>query len=187
MDRYELVPIGENAGTALDRVLEAYGKSGVGLKECLDDDSSALSGQDMKYFGEEYFGRVPSYATFIKYLNKLPVDQKDNFWETVSEIESGRCVGEMKEVADGGSYERDDQVRFNMYGKLNGIYERKLDRIDRRRRDRGISEEKSVDLAARLISALSNKDLLRIKGQAEAIDAEYKEVADGPIKGGENE
>ena len=186
VDRYELVPVGETAGDALDRVIDAYGRSGVTLRECLDTDSAALSGGDMQYFGKEYYGKVPSYATFVKYLNRLPVDQKDNFWETIAEIESGRYVEGMAQVADGGSYERDDKVKFEMLGKLNGIYERKLDRIDKRRRDRGVAEERGVDLAARLISALSNSDLLKLKDRAEAIDAEYKNVEEASGDRGSN-
>ena len=177
--RYDLMPVGENAEEALGRVLDAYGRSGVGLAECLDTDSSALSASDMRYFGNEYYGRVPSYASFIRYLNRLPGELRDSFNESVAEIESGRAVGEMGEIARGGSYERQDKVRFDMLGKINGIYERRIDRIDKRRRDRGEGAERGVDMAARIISALSNADLLKVKGNVEAIDAEFKEVAGG--------
>lgn len=177
--RYDLMPVGEGAEEALGRVLDAYGRSGVGLSECLDTDSVALSAGDMRYFGAEYFGRVPSYASFVRYLNRLPEEVRDRFNESVAEIESGRAVGEMGGIARGGEYGREEQVKFGMLEKLNKVYERRIDRIDRRRRDRGEGAERGVDMAARIISALSNADLLKVKGNVEAIDAEYKEVASG--------
>jgi hypothetical protein len=177
--RQDLIPTAENYEEALGRVLDAYGRSGVGLSECLDTDSVALSAGDMRYFGAEYFGRVPSYASFIRYLNRLPEEARDRFNESVAEIESGRTVGEMGGIARGGEYGREEQVKFGMLDKLNRVYERRIDRIDKRRRDRGEGAERGIDMAARIISALSNADLLKVKGNVEAIDAEYKEVAGG--------
>lgn len=177
--RHELIPIGEGAEEALGRVLDVYGRSGVGLSECLDTDSVALSSGDMRYFGREYFGRVPSYASFIRYLNKLPEDVRDRFNESVAEIESGRALGEMGGIARGGGYGREEQVKFGMLERLSKVYERRIDRIDRRRRDRGDGAERGIDMAARIISALSDADLLNVKGRVEAINAEFKEVAGG--------
>jgi len=179
VDRRALIPVGEDAGQALERVLEAYSKSGVGLAECLDTDATALSASDMRYFDGEYFGRVPNYATFMRYVNGLPLEQRNGFKEIVAEIEAERSIKAMRGIAEASEGSALDARRFNMYRDLNKAAEKRLDRIDRQNAAKAVVEEKGADLAARIITALSNKDLLRIKGQVDAIDAEYKEVADG--------
>lgn len=182
MSRTDLVPVGENTEQALDLVMDAFSKSGVSLEQCLNGDAGALSAGDMLYFGKEYYGKVPSYGVFMRYLNKLDPEIKDNFMETVAEIESGRYIHGMDSIASGDS--KDDPTagrRFAWYDKLNRTYERRMDRIDRRRKDRGLDKEKGADLAVKIISALNNADLLKLKGKVEAIDAEFteKESADG--------
>ena len=175
--RYELVPIGEGAEGALERVFEAFGRSGVTLSECLDTDSAALCASDLQYFDKRYFGKVPTYAVFMRYLNKLPMAQRDEFMSTVAEIESGKARGGMSKIAGGSEIGLEQVRRFNMLKDLGNLAEKRIDRLDKRAAARAASAETSVDLAARLISALSNNDLLRIKGQVDTIDAEYKEVA----------
>lgn len=186
--RYSLVPVGEGYEKALDNVIDVVSKSGVTLKECLDTDSCALSASDMRYFGKEYFGCVPSYGIFMKYLGKLPIEAKDNFVELISEIESSRYVGEMDRIANMSGDELSEDPhqgrRFGWLQKLNTIHEKRLARIDSRRKNRGDAEARGVDLAAKLISALSDADLLKIKGKVEAIDAEYKEVENRVIADG---
>lgn len=178
--RNSLIPVGENYEKSLDNVIDVVSKSGVSLKECLDTDSCALSASDMRYFGKEFYGCVPSYGIFIKYLGRLPVDVKDNFMEIITEIESSRYVGEMDKIAymtgDELSEDPHQGRRFGWLQKLSAIQEKRLARIDSRRKNRGDAEARGVDLAAKLISALSDADLLKIKGKVEAIDAEYKEV-----------
>lgn len=178
--RNSLVPVGENYEKALDSVIDVVSKHGVSLKECLDTDSCALSASDMRYFGREFYGCVPSYGIFIKYLGRLPVDVKDNFMEIITEIESSRYVGEMDKIAymtgDELSEDPHQGRRFGWLQKLNAVHEKRLARIDSRRKNRGDAEARGVDLAAKLISALSDADLLKIKGKVEAIDAEYKEI-----------
>ena len=180
--KYELVPVGEDAKDALDKVLDVFSRSGVSLRECLNNDASALCASDMLYFPPKYYGKVPSYATFLMYLNKLPADIKDQFNETIAEVESGRYIGEMDEIAHDTDEEtaRFKSVKFDQLKKLSNIYEKRLERIDRRRKDRGDAEAKGVDMAARLISALSNADLVKLKNNAETIDAEIeaREVVD---------
>lgn len=176
--RFSLVPVEDGYEECLNRILDVVGKSGVSLRECLDTDCDALCESDMRYFGVEYYGRVPSYGVFIKYLNKLPVNVKDDFMETIAEVESGRYVSRMDDLAN-GDFEEDPFLvkRFNMYDKLNGVQERRLNRIDARRKARGEGESRGIDMAARLISALKDADLLKIKGDMEIIDSEFKEVA----------
>ena len=53
-DRKALIPVGEGAGEALERVLEVFSASGVGLAECLDTDSVALCASDLHYFPKDY-------------------------------------------------------------------------------------------------------------------------------------
>lgn len=179
--RTDLVPVGENSEQALDLVLDAFSKSGVSLEECLNGDAGALCAGDMLYFDKEYYGKVPSYGVFMRYLNKLDPEIKDNFMETVAEIEAGRYVHNMDRIATKDKLEGDDRSKFALMDKLNRTYERRMDRIDRRRKDRGVDREKGADLAVRIISALNNADLLKLKDKVEAIDAEFstKEIADG--------
>ena len=173
MARTDLVPVGETAEQALDAVMDAFSKSGVSLEDCLNSDAAALSASEMLYFGKEYYGKVPSYGVFMRYLNKLDPEIKDNFMETVAEIESGRYIKNMDGIAGKEYIQAEDSRRFAWYDKLNRTYERRMDRIDRRRKDRGLDREKGADLAVKIISALNNADLLKLKGKVEAIDAEY--------------
>ena len=181
-ERYDLVPYGEDAGAALDRVLDAFSKSGVSLAECLDTDSAALSATDLRYFDAKYFGKVPSYSVFMRYLNKQPMDVRDNFLSVVAETESARYAKTMDKLAKDSDGSLMDTRIFSMYEKLNKLNEKRIDimdkRIQARATDKGV--EQGVDMAARLIAALSNADLLKVKGQVDAIDAEYQamEVAE---------
>lgn len=171
-----LVPTKENYEEALERILDVYGKSGVSLSECLDTDSVALSAGDLKYFDKKWYGKVPSYSVFVRYLDKLPADVRDKFMGLVNEIESGRYSDEMAKVARGTFVGPDEVRRFGMYKELNKVAERRIDRIDKRIASRDTSAERGADLALRIISALSDKELLKIKGDAETIDAEYRAI-----------
>lgn len=185
LDRKALIPVGENAGDAIERVLDAFGRSGVSLAECLDTDAVALAASDMRYFGQEYFGRVPTYANFMRYINQLPLDKRNEFKELVAEMESELSVKSMRRIASKTDGSTADGRIFKMYETLGRVAERRLDRIERARGRQADAAVAGADMAARIISALSNADLLKIKGQAEAIDAEYKEVAlEGPNSNG---
>ena len=179
MGRTDLVPVGEASDEALDRVLDAFSRSGVSLEQCLNSDAAALSSSELMYFDKEYYGKVPTYGVFMRYLNKLDPEIKDNFMETVAEIESGRYVRGMDSIANGNGDNPFDGRKFAWLDKLNRTYERRLSRIDKRRKDRGDGREKGADLAVRIIGALSNADLLKLKGKVEAIDAEFTEDEDG--------
>lgn len=173
---YELVPYGDDIEGALERVLDAFGRSGVSLAECLDTDSVALSASDLKYFDAKYFGKVPSYAVFMRYLNKIPYNERDEFLGIVAEAESSLSSKEMSKLvreSDGGVT---DVRRFNMWRDLNRSAERRIDRIDRRVAHRAETEVRSGDMAARLIAALNNSDLIALKSKVDAIEAEYSEV-----------
>lgn len=181
IDRKALIPVGEASGEAIERVLDVFGKSGVSLAECLDTDSVALCASDMKYFPAEYFGRVPSYSIFMRYINQLPLEQRNEFKGLVAEVESELSAGEMAKIAKTSDGTLADSRRFKMFSDLNRVAEKRLDRIERARARHEGSAAAGVDLAARIISALSNADLLKIKGQVETIDAEFKAIerADG--------
>lgn len=175
-DRFALVPYGEKVDEPLERIIDTLSKSGVGLEAMLDADSTALSASDMKYFPKEYYGRVPSYGVFVKYLNKLPGDVRDNFNEVVAEIEAGRYTRRMEKLADNYDGDKFERSKFEMYNKLETLQERRLGRIDRRRKERGDGEARGIDLATRMIAALSSADLLKIKERVETIDAECQAV-----------
>ena len=175
-DRYALVPVKDSEQDALDRVLDAFGKSKVTLAECLDTDAMALSANDMQYFDKQYYGRVPTYAVFMRYLNKIPAAIWDSFLSTVAEVESSRTAKSMAELANSDSIGLEEVRRFNMLKSLNNRAEKQIDRFDRRAASRADTEVRTADMAARLISALSNADLLKIKGRVDAIDAEYQSI-----------
>lgn len=176
-DRRALIPVGEGIDEALERVLDVFSRSGVSLAECLDTDAVALCAGDMRYFPEEYFGRVPTYANFMRYVNQLPLDKRNGFKELVAEVDAGRSMQTMNKIASTSEGSLMDSRRFNMFKAINQAAEKRLDRIGRSQEKQGEAEARGVDMAARLITALSNADLLKIKGQVDAIDAEYKEVA----------
>lgn len=174
--RFDLVPYGDDVSGALDRVLDAFSKSGVSLAECLDTDAAALSASDLRYFDGKYYGKVPTYAVFMRYLNKLPAGDRDEFLTTVAEVESGRTAKGMADIANKGSIGLEEVRRFNMMKDLNKLAEKRIDRMDRRIASRADNGVKTVDMAARLIAALSDADLLKIKGRVDAIDAEYQAI-----------
>lgn len=182
-ERYDLVPYGDEPEEALSRVLDAFSKSGVSLAECLDTDSAALSASDLRYFDSKYFGKVPSYSVFMRFLNKQSLEVRDNFLSVVAETESARYAKTMDSIARGSDGSLMDSRRFSMYEKLNKMNERRIDRMDKRIASRATKNEgieQGVDMAARLITALSNADLLKIKQRVDTIDAEYQamEVAE---------
>ena len=182
-ERYDLVPYGDDPEEALGRVLDAFSKSGVSLAECLDTDSAALSASDLRYFDSKYFGKVPSYSVFMRFLNKQPLEVRDNFLSVVAETESARYAKTMDSIAKKSDGSLTDSRIFSMYEKLNKLNERRIDRMDKRIQSRATKNdgiEQGVDMAARLITALSNADLLKIKQRVDTIDAEYQamEVAE---------
>ena len=182
-ERYDLVPYGDEPEEALSRVLDAFSKSGVSLAECLDTDSAALSASDLRYFDSKYFGKVPSYSVFMRFLNKQPLEVRDNFLSVIAETESARYAKTMDSIAKKSNGSLMDSRRFSMYEKLNKLNERRIDRMDKRISSRATKNEgieQGVDMAARLITALSNADLLKIKQRVDTIDAEYQamEVAE---------
>jgi len=175
-DRYDLVPLSDSPSDALDRVLDAFGRSSVSLAECLDTDAVALSASDMRYFDQKYYGKVPTYAVFMRYLNKIPAAVRDSFLATVAEVESARSAQGMAKLASSDSIGLEQVRRFNMLKDLNKRAEKQIDRFDRRAAARADTEVRTGDMAARLISALSNADLLRIKQRVDTIDAEYQSI-----------
>lgn len=182
-ERYDLVPYGDDPEEALGRVLDTFSKSGVSLAECLDTDSAALSASDLRYFDSKYFGKVPSYSVFMRFLNKQPLEVRDNFLSVVAETESARYAKTMDSIAKKTDGSLMDTRRFNMMKDLNKMAERRIDRMDKRIQSRATKNEgieQGVDMAARLITALSNADLLKIKQRVDTIDAEYQamEVAE---------
>ena len=182
-ERYDLVPYGDDPEEALGRVLDAFSKSGVSLAECLDTDSAALSASDLRYFDSKYFGKVPSYSVFMRFLNKQPLEVRDNFLSVVAETESARYAKTMDSIAKKTDGSLTDSRIFSMYEKLNKLNERRIDRMDKRIASRATKNEgieQGVNMAARLITALSNADLLKIKQRVDTIDAEYQamEVAE---------
>ena len=169
-----LVPV-EGDTEGLDEILSVMSKSGSSLRTVLDSDSCALCRGDMRYFSEDWYGRVPTYSRFMGALSRLGGDAKDDFMERVAEIEGSRYEGEMERTAALSEYTAHDRTRFGFYKQLQTIQERRLNRIDARRKARGEGAKQGMDLAIRLISAMSNGELLRVKGDLEAIESEVGE------------
>ena len=170
MERKSLVPSGGNVEGILTVLEDAVYKHGLRVQKMLNSDALALSAGDMLYFDKAFFGRVPTYQTFMRMLRK-------NNPELVLELQEmeAAALGDKYENGMRGIYEMNTEdmdgtegKRFAWAEKLYKLQERKMDRISKQRNEEGV--EKGVDLAVRVIGALSNAQLLKAK---EVMEAEW--------------
>lgn len=170
MERKSLVPSGGNVEGILTVLEDAVYKHGLSVQKMLNSDATALSAGDMLYFDKCYYGRVPTYQTFMRMLRK-------NNPELVLELQEmeAAALGDKYENGMRGIYEMDTDAmdgtegkRFAWAEKLYKVQERKMDRIMKQRSEEDV--EKGVDLAVRVIGALSNAQLLKAK---EVMEAEW--------------
>lgn len=172
MERKSLVPSGGNVEGILTVLEDAVYKHGLSVQKMLNSDATALSAGDMLYFDKCYYGRVPTYQTFMRMLRKSNPD----LVLELQEMEAA-ALGDKYENGMRGIYEMDtddmdgtEGKRFAWAEKLYRVQERKLDRIAKRRGEDSV--DKGVDLAVKVISALSNAQLLKAK---EIVEAEWND------------
>lgn len=169
-----LVPTVETVDDIEGVLVDLIGKHQVDIKTMLDADSRAIEPQDMRYFGVEYWGRVPTYARFMYEVRKNVPEMANRLKYAEAEELGGKYERRMERIAEMPTDEMDgnEGKRFMWNEKLYKMQERKMDRIDKARSNDGV--ERCVDLTLKIISALSNEQLMAAKG---IIDAEYKEIS----------
>ena len=171
MKANSLVPSGNNSDLIVDTLIDVVSKNGVCIQEILNSDSKAFSAEDLKYLPACFWGRIPSYAVFMKKIRSECPDLELALKELEAEALGGAYEDGMRKIYETPTSEMDgtEGKRFAWGEKLYRIQERKLDRIAKRRGEEDV--EKGVDLAVRVISALSNAQLLKAK---EIMEAEWK-------------
>ena len=177
--RLEMSPLLPDKGSArrvVDELIDLMGKTGKSVQTMMTADCSALSADEMQYFGKELFGKVPTYARFIGMLQKADMGLAMELKEIEAEVLEGYYEGKMRNILETPSKDFDgyESKRFNWAEKLAKLQGRKLDRIDKRRGDDGM--EKGVDLTLKIIEALSNTQLEKVK---KVMDAEWSEIDGG--------
>lgn len=182
IERSPLVPSKENVGDVLDLLVDTLGKHKVSVKKMLDNDSLALEPDDMMYFDKVWWGKVPSYARFIRDLKRVAPEMELELKEIEAEVLGGEFEASLKSIyeKDYDEWDGSERQRFAWGEKLYKMQERKLDRIEKRRGNDGI--EKGVDITLKVIEALSNSQLERLKG---VMDAEWS-IVEGSSDGGAN-
>lgn len=174
--RLEISPLVPDKGSArkiVDELIDLMGRTGKSVQVMMAADCSALSADEMQYFGREYFGKVPSYARFMTALNRADAGLAMELKEVEAQLLGGYYEEKMRGILETPTEEFDgyEGKRFNWAEKLAKMQERKLDRIDRRRSNDGV--EKGVDLTLKIIESLSNAQLEKVK---KVMDAEWSEI-----------
>ena len=183
--RLEISPLVPEKGSArkiVDELVDLMGRTGKSVQVMMTADCSALSADEMQYFGREYFGKVPSYARFMAALNRADAGLAMELKEIEAQVLEGYYEGKMRDILETPTEEFDgyEGRRFNWAEKLAKLQGRKLDRIDKRRGDDNM--EKGVDLTLKIIEALSNTQLEKVK---KVMDAEWSVVgSEGDSKDG---
>lgn len=177
--RLEISPLLPDRGTArrvVDELIELMGRHGKSVQTMMSADCSALNADDMQYFGAEYFGKVPSYSRFISALRRADPAAELELREIEAQVLEGFYEGKMRDILETPTEEFDgyEGRRFNWAEKLAKLQGRKLDRIDKRRDGDGV--EKGVDLTLKIIEALSNSQLEKVK---KVMDAEWSYIDGG--------
>ena len=170
MSKNSLVPAGENIEGIVSVLEEAIHKHGVSIQKMLNSDATALDACDMTYFDKSFYGKVPTYQTFMRMLRKSNPDLVLEIQEMEAEALGDKYENGMRNIYEMQTDDMDgtERSRFGWAERLYRMQERKLDRIAKRRGEEDV--EKGVDLAVRVIGALSNAQLLKAK---EVMEAEW--------------
>jgi hypothetical protein len=179
IERSPLVPSKDNVNDVIDLLVDLMGKHKVSIKKMLDNDSLALSQDDMMYFDKVWWGKVPTYGRFIRDLKRIAPEFELELKEIEAEVLGRDFEEELRSIYEKSidDWDGSERQRFSWGEKLYKMQERRLDRIDKRRGNDGI--EKGVDITLKVIEALSNKQLETLKN---VMDAEWK-VVDGDDRG----
>ena len=170
----ELVTIDSPQG--IDSLIDLMGKHQRSIKEMLGADNAVMCREDMKYFGKEWFGRLPSYERFTRELRRNNPQELIELKRIEAEILGSRYEESLRDIYTKPASEMDgsESKRFNWGEKLYKIQERKIDRLDKQSERNGV--ERGVDLACKIIEAMSDAKLVKLK---KIMDAEWEEVQDG--------
>ena len=173
IDRGVFGQLSQNTDNFVDMLVDNISKYGVTVKDMLEADKNVLSASDMKYFSPEYYGKLPSYGLFCRCMKRDYEDQYYEICELEAEIMRRGVYDKMDEIAnkDADEWDGTESKRFGMFDKLHKANERVLDRIDKKRDNKGV--EQGVDLAVKIISALKNSELVKVVEDMNAIDAEF--------------
>ena len=170
-----LVPTASNMDAVMDMLIGMVSKYGVRISKMMNDDSVAFEVSDMRWFGKEWFGRIPSWTRFVSELKKISPDAENMLRYAEAEALGERYESEMVKVLekDTEDFDGSENKRFNWGEKLYKIQERKLARLDEKNKG-GVKE--GIDLAIKVIQSLSDAQLMRAK---KVLDAEWTEVGKG--------
>lgn len=170
----ELIAIDSPQG--IDALIDLMGKHQKGVKEMLKADSAVMCREDMRYFGKEWFGRLPSYERFERVMRRNNPQELIELKRIEAELLGGQYEESLHEIYNKPTEEMDgsESKRFAWGEKLYKMQERKLDRLDKQAEKNGV--ERGVDLACKIIEAMSDAKLVKLK---KIMDAEWEEVQDG--------
>jgi len=170
MRQNTLVPTAGNCEDILTILENAVYKHGKSIQKMLNADASVLSASDMSYFDQSYFGRVPTYQTFMRLLKKNNPSLALEVQEMEAAALGDKYEDGMRDIYEMNTEDMDgtENKRFCWAERLYKVQERKMDRLAKNH-----SEERGVDLAVKIISALSDAQLLKAK---EVIEAEYEDA-----------
>ena len=170
-----LLSVGLESPQGIDVLIDMMGKHQKSIKEMLRADSSVMCREDMRYFGKEWFGRLPSYERFERVMKKNNPQELIELKRIEAEVLGDRYEAGMHEIYTRPTEEMDgsEGKRFAWGEKLYKIQERKMDRLDKQAERNGV--ERGVDLACKIIEAMSDAKLVKLK---KIMDAEWEEVKD---------
>ena len=186
MDERVLKPISESFGRGMcllltegnvshvmDYLLECVYRHGKTIKEMLCEDSCALSERDMRYFDHRLCGKIPSYSLWRMFFNGLNADTREEIERQEQEVLQCRYEGAMRGIAEHAEGSTEETRVFGYWKKLHDISEKRIDRVERRsekRKGREMSEGlKGLEGAYKLLKALDDSQLLKLKGEVERI------------------
>ena len=173
IERSPLVPSKDNVNNVIDLLVDMMGKHQVSIKKMLDNDSLALSPDDMMYFEKVWWGKVPTYSRFIRDLKRTSPELEMELREVEADVLGRSYEEELRSIysKDKEDWDGTESKRFTWGEKLYKMQERKMERLSKQKGNDGI--EKGVDLTLKVIEALSNNQLEKLKNM---VDAEWSEV-----------
>lgn len=92
-----LTPVGGSERRVISYACELISEHSCSLSEMLAHDRLCLSSEDMRYFPEDMFGRLPTYGTFIENLKSAGAKYYREYQEAEAEllrvVNYNICVG----------------------------------------------------------------------------------------------
>lgn len=168
-----LLLTGSNVSYVMDYLLECVYRHGKSIKEMLCEDSCALDEGGMRYFDHRLCGKVPSYSLWRMFFNGLDADTREEIERQEQEVLQCRYEGEMRNIAQRADGSTEENRIFGYWKRLYDMSDKRIDRVERKsdkRKGREMNEGlKSLEGAYKLLKALDDSQLLRLKGEVERI------------------